>query len=466
MVIIRMLWLAGLLVAQSSEDDKTDDDDLLSLLQDHQNSEVPREKYKELGFGDGYFNGKKIKRIVKVSDGDNIKGDNMVEGGDGSLEKVEDIEDVERFHKIKSLKPIKKMTQIDADLADKMRKEVRGEVSEEVKEPYYPPQDDPDLAAKVSRVLKMFNASDLDDIIKVVPISSMRKIKSKTKVYSRGDNILEPEPIEPDAGLDSARGDNFPLSMEIINDDRYGLSNHEPSGPGLNIKRYGAEKIETENAALKGLDDEIERISQTLVDNARLLDKERELQEVLNKMMNVQREKLMKIKEVMDDHRAKEMELSRKEVQINEMLKKAQQQKIHHLKELQNLAEKHINEIDAGGKYNGGSYNSGNYNSGSYNGGTYNDGSYNDGGYNDGGYNVRKSYKPGLKVVHGGNVPSDLYLDPEYKYISKRGYDVMPVKKIKSIKKLKSVLKLTDEQAARLAQWQQARNVDPRYMPA
>merc|ERR1719315_400994 len=115
-----------------------------------------------------------------------------------------------------------------------------------------------------------------------------------------------------------------------------------------------------------------------------------------------------------------------------------------------------INEIDAGG----------NYNSGSYNGGTYNDGNYNDGGYNDGGYNVRKSYKPGLKVVHGGNVPSDLYLDPEYKYISKRGYDVMPVKKIKSIKKLKSVLKLTDEQAARLAQWQQARNVDPRYMPA
>ena len=59
--------------------------------------------------------------------------------------------------------------------------QVRGEVSEEVKEPYYPPQDDPDLAAKVSRVLKMFNASDLDDIIKVVPISSMRKIKSKTK---------------------------------------------------------------------------------------------------------------------------------------------------------------------------------------------------------------------------------------------------------------------------------------------
>merc|ERR1739844_836776 len=153
-------------------------------------------------------------------------------------------------------------------------------------------------------------------------------------------------------------------------------------------------------------------------------------------MMNVQREKLMKIKEVMDDHRAKEMELSRKEVEINDMLKKAQQQKIHHLKELQNLAERHINEIDSGGSYNGGSYNGG------------------------------KSYHSGRKAMHEGTGNSDLYLDPEYKYISKRGYDVMPVKKIKSIKKLKSVLKLTDEQASRLAQWQQARSVDPGYMPA
>merc|ERR1712002_139142 len=271
--------------------------------------------------------------------------------------------------------------------ADKMRKEVRGEVSEETEDPYYPPQsetDDPDLAAKVSRVLKMFNASDLDDIIKVVPISSMRKIKSKTKVspltmgHSIGNNMIDVDyNLVPDTGLVSSREDNFPIDMKIINEKRYGSSDHMPSG--LNIKRYGADKTETENQALKGLDDEIERISQTLVDNARLLDKERELQEVLAKMMNVQREKLMKIKEVMDDHRAKEMGLSRKEVKINDMLKRAQKQKIHHLKELQNLAEKHINEIDAGGNYNGGSYNDGGYNGGNYNGGTYNGGSYNDG---------------------------------------------------------------------------------------
>ena len=40
---------------------------------------------------------------------------------------------------------------------------------------------DLELAAKVERVLKMFNASDLDNIIKVIPIKSMRKIKSKTR---------------------------------------------------------------------------------------------------------------------------------------------------------------------------------------------------------------------------------------------------------------------------------------------
>ena len=237
--------------------------------------------------------------------------------------------------------------------------------------------------------------------------------------------------LVPDTGLVSSREDNFPIDMPIINGiKRYGSSDHRPSG--LNIKRYGADKIETENQALKGLDDEIERISQTLVDNARLLDKERELQEVLAKMMNVQREKLMKIKEVMDDHRAKEMGLSRKEVKINDMLKRAQKQKIHHLKELQNLAEKHINEIDAGGNYNGGSYNDGGYNGGTYNGGSYTDGRILNG--------VGSHGSSGLNIVAGGPMSSDLYLDPAFKYISKKGYNVMPVKKIKSIKKLKSVL--------------------------
>merc|ERR1712042_146934 len=44
--------------------------DLLDMLDDTDNTELPREKYEELGLGDGLFNGKKIKRIVKVQSSD------------------------------------------------------------------------------------------------------------------------------------------------------------------------------------------------------------------------------------------------------------------------------------------------------------------------------------------------------------------------------------------------------------
>merc|ERR1712142_552232 len=186
--------------AQSSEDEKTDEDDLLDMLDDTDNTELPREKYEELGLGDGLFNGKKIKRIVKVqsSDSKTKEGSKKKEGykeeegeaGEG-MEKVHDIEDVESFHKIKSMKKIKKMTPIDADIADRMRKEVQEGTSESEttkskhgKEEYNESSsskqkiDDPDLTDKVTRILKMFNISDLDDIRKAVKISSMRKIKS------------------------------------------------------------------------------------------------------------------------------------------------------------------------------------------------------------------------------------------------------------------------------------------------
>ena len=200
--------------------------------------------------------------------------------------------------------------------------------------------------------------------------------------------------------------------------DRYGSD--KPSKLGIeeyisqyNVKRSNADKIEKENEAIKRLDDEIEEISKALVDNARLLDKERDLQEVLGKMMNVQKEKLMKIKEVMDDHREKEIELSKTEMKINEMLKKAQEQKIYHLKELQAVAEKHINEIDTG------------YDTTSRKDPYEVSDPYDVSGL---GYEVKKKHRYSTDGSSG------------YKYIDKSKYDVVPVKKIKSIKKLKSIL--------------------------
>ena len=92
------------------------------------------------------------------------------------MEKVLDIEDVERLDKIKDIKKIKTMLPIDDDLAAKMKREVKkvhGWETEGSK--------DTGLAAKVARVMKLFNVSDLDDIIKVIPISSIRKIKSQSR---------------------------------------------------------------------------------------------------------------------------------------------------------------------------------------------------------------------------------------------------------------------------------------------
>merc|ERR1712142_198415 len=238
-VLIGILWLAGLLVAQSSEDEKTDEDDLLDMLDDTDNTELPREKYEELGLGDGLFNGKKIKRIVKVqsSDSKTKEGYKEEEGEAGEgMEKVHDIEDVESFHKIKSMKKIKKMTPIDADIADRMRKEVQEGTSESEttksknnKEEYNESSsskqkiDDPDLTDKVTRILKMFNISDLDDIRKAVKISSMRKIKSKTKVTPMGDGIGDSSKFGFDISKylrdgddDSDSGED--IKMKIINE--------------------------------------------------------------------------------------------------------------------------------------------------------------------------------------------------------------------------------------------------------
>ena len=104
-------------------------------------------------------------------------------------------------------------------------------------------------------------------------------------------------------------------------------------------------KFETENDALKMLDDEIEAISANLLNNAKLLNREREFQEVLSKMYHLQKEKLRMIEEVMKDHRENEINLSKKDLEIHQTLKEQKEQKILHLKNLQGLAEEHINEI-------------------------------------------------------------------------------------------------------------------------
>ena len=103
---------------------------------------------------------------------------------------------VKAMKKLKSVKKIKNIIDIDDDLALKMKKEVEEgdrpkpshtgshpmlrESGEEVAsdgeaEPHQG-EVGPDVQAKIDRILKMFNASSLDDIIEVTPIKSIQEV--------------------------------------------------------------------------------------------------------------------------------------------------------------------------------------------------------------------------------------------------------------------------------------------------
>ena len=76
-------------------------------------------QYAELGFADGKFHGRKIKRIVKAHMENGGRPQNI------ALEKVLEGHDVESIQKIKNMKKVISKTWIDDDLAEKMKKEVQ-----------------------------------------------------------------------------------------------------------------------------------------------------------------------------------------------------------------------------------------------------------------------------------------------------------------------------------------------------
>lgn len=96
---------------------------------------------------------------------------------------------VKSAKKINSIKKIKSMMDIDDDLAIKMKKEVEegnptkldeGVVQEESFQPLdantQKTIEDKNILEKVDRILKMFNASSLDDIIQAKEMKSMEKV--------------------------------------------------------------------------------------------------------------------------------------------------------------------------------------------------------------------------------------------------------------------------------------------------
>ena len=181
---------------------------LLTALQFHELEEkIP-------GLKDGMYKSpkdgkwKKVKSISRVpSTGNEEAEDAPVGEAEKPKKKVKSVK------KVKKMKKIIKSVDIDEDLALKMKAEAESGKTNEAEAPVEPAEtaaelQEPeliepagetvtaDLQAKIDRVLKMFNASDLDDIVKVTPIESLEKLP---------DTRILPGREGPTLGLENER---------------------------------------------------------------------------------------------------------------------------------------------------------------------------------------------------------------------------------------------------------------------
>jgi len=463
--LIGILWAARLLLAKEGDGGSSISDsesDLLKLLQngdDAEGEEVPPEKYKDLGFEDGTFKGKKITKITKLK-----KEDSKDEPG--SKEKVLGIENVAEMRKIKDIKKIKKMTKIDDDLADKMREEIKrgGSKYREENERYRQgdfgfegngegelfdggsPDTDENIKEeleKAERLKKLFNVTDLDDIVSAHPIKSMDKISS-----SMGDGS------QFDGGSNGDSDNDDESASENRFRDRDGLSNLLLPAPKLNfktdsfeklipadlsqLKKKNSDNLELENLAVHRAEGNIDRLSGDLYGNAKNLNQERNLIRVLEKMRVHTLEKLRMIEEVIKDHQEKGRGLIVEGEKIRRDLKGEQVEKLSHLKNIQKYTVKDIQEIAD----------------------VTLDSKFPDltslSKYDTESSGEDHQYRRDSSGDSSGRYREES--SGEYKYIDHSKYDKLPLKKIKSIKRIKSVLELTPEQAERLEEWQMERN--------
>ena len=134
----------------------------------------------------------KVKSISKVPNKKYKKPEGESEKPESAdeepAEETDKMRKVKGMTKLKSVKKIKNIIDIDDDLALKMKKEVEEGTSPESGEVVLGGESEPhgeaephgevgpDVQAKIDRILKMFNASSLDDIIEVTPIKSIQEV--------------------------------------------------------------------------------------------------------------------------------------------------------------------------------------------------------------------------------------------------------------------------------------------------
>jgi len=362
------------------------------------------------------------------------------------LERVKEIQDVKNIKKIKNLKKIKSIIPIDKDLALKMKKEIgqpdrdysTEEISEELSESGYTlPLED--LIPKVNRLLRLFNVTDLDDIVKVTPINP---VVAKIKLNDEGAEI------HPYDKVDLDYDGNFPTDKELdkflheeISPDRIltsKLADSEIRNPRRRSFKSHAppplydDKFEKENEQINKLDNEIHRDEKMILHDKQELQKEKEFMQILLKMLKMARDKVNMIEEVIAEHKGKEFDLQKAINKVQQFLKDAKVEKIEHLENLKSLAEEKKNEALSDIDYYSAQV--------------------------DRGKSVLDESESGEEIKINRANPAQ--------YVDRSKYNVFPLKSIKTMKKIISMLELTPDQAEKLKGWQEQRDLgDIKYEP-
>ena len=412
-----LVGAAGAVGANSVEEEG-----LLDLLGGQEVEVLPPGQFDHLedkipGLKDGMFKSpkdgewKKVKSISKISDNKG-KTEDLYSNG---LKKVKSMKKIKQINKIKS------MTQIDEDLALKMKKEVEeGNNSLESSSQRFESADvedtesnesslkeevTPDLLSKVERVLKMFNASSLDDIIEVTPIKSMHPLVEGSGLTSKLYLPLFSDEVSSWSGEDSRKLEEsmaLPLSRSLED---------------------GSRKVRRLEAGLQGKVDQLE-------EHMAALEKEKALQGVLARMLLIQQDKVAKIKELIDDHKEKEMRLLDIINKLNELVGEEKERVMDHLDRLKSVADEvHNQEMDR-------------INS-----------------FTEPYSKARPIFGQQLEESKESTLPDlpELQRMLGLKTPIKRARKISSMKKIKQIDKIKSIVGLTKEQAGRLARWQRER---------
>jgi len=295
-------------------------------------------------------------------------GEEIREGVDeAGLEdpKVKSLQPVEEIHNLNSLDKVDEIIPIDADLAEQMRSKVGSSSTYEVESSKRSSSSSGDLNSKVQRIYNLFGINDIDDIIKVVPIRSMKKLEGGYSAHQGVDVNYEDSykystnrlgdtdrylpdsrinPIIPPRREDWAdlpatvrsrdnRRDLGNLELNLDNFDNRGLGNN------LGSSASGQSKLDNLNREISLLNDDINIRLTDLVDRRNDLGREHEFITALDQMVGREQEKIQAILQVKQDHQAKAVSIKDSITTLRAVLERSNADKIRYLDQLRSMVD-------------------------------------------------------------------------------------------------------------------------------